>query len=163
MLLYAHHSSSCPEWQVRPLQNDHIVLCLRGVTEGSAFRVYRARDLNFMDSSAWPAPLAGQTILVAEEEASISFNIEAQLIEAGANVVTVKDQRQGLLAAIGDRLTAAVLADKLGDDPLDPICDCLAQSLYPLPLLDRRQRQARSKVGASSDPFEAVRWPRADR
>jgi DNA-binding response OmpR family regulator len=84
-----------------------------------------------MDSSAWPAPLAGQTILVAEEEASVSFNIEAQLIEAGANVVTVKDQRQGLLAAIGDRLTAAVLGDKLGDDPIDPICDCLASRSIP--------------------------------
>ena len=84
-----------------------------------------------MDSSAWPAPLAGQTILVAEEEALISFDIEASLHEAGANVVTVQDQRQGLLAAIGDRLTAAVLADKLGDDPIDPICDCLARRSIP--------------------------------
>ena len=84
-----------------------------------------------MDSSAWPAPLAGQTILVAEEEASFSFEIEAQLIEAGANVVVVKDQRLGLLAAIGDRLTAAVLGDKLGDDPIDPICDCLASRSIP--------------------------------
>ena len=84
-----------------------------------------------MDSSAWPAPLAGQTILVAEEEASISFDIEAQLSKAGANVVTVQDQRQGLLAAIGDRLTAAVLADTLGDDSIDPICDCLASRSIP--------------------------------
>ena len=84
-----------------------------------------------MDSSAWPAPLAGQTILVAEDEALISFDIEALLNEAGANVVTVKDQRQGLLAAIGDRLTAAVLADKVGDDSIDPICDCLARRSIP--------------------------------
>jgi len=84
-----------------------------------------------MDTSAWPAPLAGQTILVAEEEVSFSFDIEARLIEAGANVVVVKDQHLGLLAAIGDRLTAAVLGDKLGDDPIDPICDCLASRSIP--------------------------------
>ena len=43
----------------------------------------------------------------------------------------MQDQRQGLLAAIGDRLTAAVLADKLGDDFIDPICDCLARRSIP--------------------------------
>ena len=84
-----------------------------------------------MDSSAWPAPLAGQTILVAEDEALVAFEIEALLSEAGANVVTAKDQHQGLLAAIGDRLTAAVLGDKLGDDSINPICDCLARRSIP--------------------------------
>ena len=84
-----------------------------------------------MDSSAWPAPLAGQTILVAADEALISFDIEALLSEAGASVVTVEDQRQGLLAAIGDRLTAAVLGDKLGGDSIDPIRDCLARRSIP--------------------------------
>jgi hypothetical protein len=29
--------------QVRPVQADHVALCSRGVTEGSAFRVCRAR------------------------------------------------------------------------------------------------------------------------
>ena len=84
-----------------------------------------------MDSSAWPAPLAGQTILVAEDEALISFDIKTLLSDAGASVVTVEDQRQGLLAAIGDRLTAAVLGDKLGHDSIDPIRDCLAQRSIP--------------------------------
>ena len=84
-----------------------------------------------MDSSGWPAPLAGQTILVAEDEALLSLDIETLLSDAGANVVTVEDQRQGLLAAISDRLTAAVLGDKLGDDSIGPILDCLARRSIP--------------------------------
>src|SRR4249919_3357693 len=110
-----------------------------------------------MDSSAWPAPLAGQTILVAEEEALISFDIEASLHEAGANVVTVQDQRQGLLAAIGDRLTAAVLADKLGDDPIDPICDCLARRSIPFLFLagdSDKHAQKWAPAPIRSKPFD---------
>ena len=61
----------------------------------------------------------------------ISSDIEALLLEAGANVVTVEDQRQGLLAAIGDRLTAAVLGDKLGGDSIDPIRECLTRRSIP--------------------------------
>ena len=84
-----------------------------------------------MESSAWPAPLAGQTILVAEDEALISSDISALLSEAGASVVTVKDQGQALLAAIGDRLTAAVLCNDLGDDSISSIRDCLARRSIP--------------------------------
>ncbi|MEI9900869.1 MAG: hypothetical protein WDN31_12870 [Hyphomicrobium sp.] len=40
-----------------------------------------------MDSTAWLAPLAGQTILVVEDEALISLDIEATLLEAGAEVI----------------------------------------------------------------------------
>ena len=53
-----------------------------------------------MDTSTWVAPLAGQTILVTEYEAPISFNIGSLLKVAGANVLTAKDQRQALLAAM---------------------------------------------------------------
>src|SRR4029079_2727353 len=110
-----------------------------------------------MDSSAWPAPLAGQTILVAEEEVSFSFDIEARLIEAGANVVVLKDQRLGLLAAIGDRLTAAVLGDKLGDDSIDPICDCLANRSIPFLFLTGDSGKNVRKLAAApipSQPFD---------
>ena len=84
-----------------------------------------------MENSAWPAPLAGQTILVAEDDALISSDISALLSEAGASVVTVKDQGQALLAAIGDRLTAAVLLNDLGDDSIRSISDCLARRSIP--------------------------------
>ena len=84
-----------------------------------------------MESSAWPAPLAGQTILVAEDEAPFPSNISALLSEAGASVVSVKDQAQALLAATGDRLTAAVLCNDLGDDSNSSITDCLARRSIP--------------------------------
>ena len=84
-----------------------------------------------MDSSGWPAPLAGQTILVAEDDALISFDIGSLLTEAGANVVIAKDQCQGFLAALSDRVTAAVLDTTLGDESVDPICDCLSRHSIP--------------------------------
>ena len=84
-----------------------------------------------MDSSGWPAPLAGQTILVASDNAVISFDIEALLTEAGANVVTAKDQRQGISGALSDRLTAAVLGAMPGDESVDPICDYLYRHSIP--------------------------------
>jgi hypothetical protein len=84
-----------------------------------------------MNRSTWPAPLAGQTILVAEDEAFISFDIETLLNEAGASVMAAKDQRSGLLAAKCAELTAAVLDVKLGPDSVDPICGCLDQRSVP--------------------------------
>lgn len=84
-----------------------------------------------MDRSTWPAPLAGQTILVAEDEALISFDIETVLGEAGANVVTANDQRGGLLAAKRAELTAAILDIRLGSESADPICGCLEQLSVP--------------------------------
>jgi CheY-like chemotaxis protein len=84
-----------------------------------------------MDRSAWLAPLAGQTILVVEDEAFISLDIETMLKEAGANVVTARDQRVGLLAADGANLTAAVLDVRLGPDSVDPICERLARRCVP--------------------------------
>ena len=84
-----------------------------------------------MENSAWPAPLAGQTILVAEYEAPISSNISVLLSEAGASVVSVKDQGQAILAAIGDRLTAAVLCNDVGEDSNSSIGDCLARRSIP--------------------------------
>ena len=78
-----------------------------------------------MDITAWPAPLAGQTILVVEDDALISLDTETTLVEAGAVVVRATDQLSGLAAAGDDRLTAAVLDVRLGRDPVDPICAAL--------------------------------------
>ena len=82
-----------------------------------------------MDSSGWLAPLAGQTILVAEDDALISFDIESVLTEAGATVVTATDQRQ--LAALSKNLTAAVLDNKLGGERVGSIHDCLSRHSIP--------------------------------
>jgi CheY-like chemotaxis protein len=101
------------------------------VTEGTAFRVYRARALDVMDTTAWLAPLAGQTILVVEDEALISLDIEATLLEAGAEVLTAGDQPSGLAAASDTRLTASVLDVRLGKDSIDPICDALDRRWVP--------------------------------
>jgi len=84
-----------------------------------------------MDSSGWPAPLAGQTILVAEDDAVISFDIESVLSGAGASVVTAKDQIQELLPALSNHLTAAVLDAKLGAERVDSILDCLSRHSIP--------------------------------
>ena len=84
-----------------------------------------------MEHSAWPAPLAGQTILVAEYEALFPSNISALLSEAGARVVSVKDQGQALLAAAENRLTAAVLCNDQGDDSNRSISDCLTRRSIP--------------------------------
>ena len=84
-----------------------------------------------MDSSAWPAPLAGQTILVAEDDALISFDIDALLTEAGARVLTASDQREAMLASTNDDPTAAVLDIRLGVGSIDPTCECLARRSIP--------------------------------
>ena len=101
-----------------------------------------------MDSSGWPAPLAGQTILVAEDDALISFDIESLLIDAGANVLTAKDQRQGLIAALSNRLTAAVLDTKLGDESVDPVCDCLSRHSIPFIFLTADSGSEQKWAGA---------------
>jgi DNA-binding response OmpR family regulator len=84
-----------------------------------------------MDRSAWLAPLAGQTIFVAEDEALISFDIEATLTDAGASVVMATDQRTGLAAANDPSLTAAVLDVRLGRESVDPICESLDRRWVP--------------------------------
>jgi DNA-binding response OmpR family regulator len=110
-----------------------------------------------MDRSTWPSPLTGQTILVAEDEAFISFDIETMLNEAGANVMAAKDQRGGLLAAKCAELTAAVLDIKLGSDSVDPICGCLEQRSVPFLFLtgdSGRDVQKWAPAPIFSKPFD---------
>lgn len=84
-----------------------------------------------MDSSAWLAPLAGQTILVVEDEALISLDIETTLLECGAEVLVAGDQRSALAAASDTRLTASVLDVRLGKDSIDPVCEALDKRWVP--------------------------------
>ena len=78
-----------------------------------------------MDSFGWPAPLAGQTILIVEDDPFISLDVETILLEAGAHVLKAEDQHSGLGAASDTRLTVAVLDVRLGRDSVDPICEHL--------------------------------------
>jgi DNA-binding response OmpR family regulator len=78
-----------------------------------------------MDNTAWLAPLAGQTILVVEDDPFISIDVETVLLEAGARVLTARNQKGGLAAANDRRLTVAVLDVRLGAESVDPICGCL--------------------------------------
>jgi DNA-binding response OmpR family regulator len=84
-----------------------------------------------MDSTAWLAPLAGQTILVVDDETLISPNLEATLLQAGAEVLVAGDQGSGLAAAADIRLTACVLAVHLGKNSIDPICEALDKRWVP--------------------------------
>ena len=112
-----------------------------------------------MDSSGWPAPLAGQTILVGEYEPLISFDIESVLTEAGATVVTATDQRQGLMGTLSDRLTAAVLDTTLGDESVDPICEYLSRHSIPFIFLTADSGSERRKWAAApilSQPIDGA-------
>ena len=84
-----------------------------------------------METTSWLAPLAGQTILVVEDDAFISLDIEATLLEAGAVVVSATDLLSGLSAARDDRLTAAVLGVRLGRRSVDPVCAELDRRWVP--------------------------------
>jgi DNA-binding response OmpR family regulator len=98
-----------------------------------------------MDSTAWLTPLAGQTILVVEDEAFISLDIEATLLEAGAEVVVAGDKPSALAAAGDDRLTASVLDVRLGGDSVDPVCELLDQRWVPFLFLTGYSRSAVEK------------------
>ena len=111
-----------------------------------------------MDRSAWLAPLAGQTILVVEDEALISFDIETTLTDAGASVVTASDQRTGLAAANDPNLTAAVLDVRLEREFVDPICVSLDRRWVPFLFLTGDSGAAAQKWAPApilSKPFAA--------
>ena len=111
-----------------------------------------------MDSSAWPAPLAGQTILVIEDDPLISLDVETTLLEAGAYVLTASDQQSGLAAASDTRLTVAVLDVRLGRDSVDPICEILDGRWVPFLFLTGDSGSAVQKWEPApmlSKPFDA--------
>ena len=111
-----------------------------------------------MDRSAWLAPLAGQTILVVEDEALISFDIETTLTDAGASVVPASDQRTGLAAANDPSLTAAVLDVRLKRESVDPICVSLDRRWVPFLFLTGDSGAAAQKWAPApilSKPFAA--------
>lgn len=111
-----------------------------------------------MDSSEWPAPLAGQTILVVEDDPLISLDVETTLRKAGALVLTADDQQSGLAAASDTRLTVAVLDVRLGPDSVDPICEFLDGRWVPFLFLTGDSGSAVQKWAPAqvlSKPFEA--------
>jgi DNA-binding NtrC family response regulator len=111
-----------------------------------------------MDSTKWLAPLAGQTILVVEDDPLISLDVETTLLEAGAHVLTAGDQKSGLAAASDTRLTAAVLDVRLGPDSIDPICEFLDGRWVPFLFLTGDRGSAVQKWAPApvlSKPFDA--------
>ena len=106
-----------------------------------------------METTSWLAPLAGQTILVVEDDALISLDIETTLLEAGAVVVSATDLLSGLSAARDDRLTAAVLGVRLGKRSVDPVCAELDRRWVPFLFLT-------GDGGASVEKFPAPILPK---
>ena len=111
-----------------------------------------------MDSSVWPAPLAGQTILVVEDDRLISLDVKTTFREAGAHVLTAGDQQSGLAAASDTRLTVAVLDVRLGVASVDPICELLDGRWVPFLFLTGDSGAAAERWAPApvlSKPFDA--------
>jgi DNA-binding response OmpR family regulator len=75
-----------------------------------------------MAQFASPTALIGQTVLLAEDEALISFDVEQTLRRSGADVVVAAPLSESLLAAERPDLTCAVLDMKLGQQTIEPVC-----------------------------------------
>ena len=81
-----------------------------------------------------PLPLAGQRVLVVEDEMVLALDIEEGLEGAGATVVgpvpSLADA--GLLLALARRLDAAVLDVNLGGETVYPLADALVAAGIPI-------------------------------
>jgi DNA-binding response OmpR family regulator len=86
-----------------------------------------------MDSSV----LCGRSILVAEAEPFAALDVEAGLREAGAKVFGVHLLRDALFMAEYPALSAAVIAQRLGDDQTTSVCQRLAFLGVPFVLYTR--------------------------
>lgn len=75
-----------------------------------------------MAQFASPTALLGQTILVAEDEPLIAFDVEQSLRRSGADAAIAATLSEALLAAERPDLTCAVLDIKLGQQIIDPVC-----------------------------------------
>lgn len=69
-----------------------------------------------------PVALAGQVILVAEDEPLIAFDIEQTLRRSGADVVLASTLDESLLAARRAGVTCGVLDILLGQETVEPVC-----------------------------------------
>jgi len=70
-------------------------------------------------------PLAGQRILIAEDEFLISIALEDTLREAGAEILTASNVRVALEEIAGEKLSGALLDVRLGRQTTDSVADSL--------------------------------------
>lgn len=83
------------------------------------------------DSEAVPL-LQGARVLVVEDDALLLMELEAILIDAGAEVVSVcRTVADGVAAAQQDDITAAVLDVRIGRDTIAPVARQLASRGTP--------------------------------
>ncbi len=79
-----------------------------------------------------PGELKGLRVLVAEDEAIIAFELEAFLIEAGAEVIGPSYSLDDAMDhAEDDDLSAAVLDIRLGEDTIAPVARLLTERGIP--------------------------------
>ena len=98
---------------------------MRGVTEGSAFRVYRARALKCHGQFCMAGAPRRSDDPRRRGRSTYLTGVETVLSEAGARVLTAGNQKSGLAAANDRRLTVAVLDVRLSGESVEPICACL--------------------------------------
>jgi DNA-binding NtrC family response regulator len=83
-------------------------------------------------SSAGVPALRGARVLVVEDDALLLMELEAILLDAGAQVVSVcRTVEDGLAAAQQDGITAAVLDVRIGRDTIAPVARQLASRGTP--------------------------------
>lgn len=75
--------------------------------------------------------LAGELVLLAEDESRVPSNAEEMLREAGAFVLLAQAAHQAILIVSQHDLTAAVLDEDLGQEALERICTCLELHAIP--------------------------------
>ena len=75
-----------------------------------------------MQQFALPTILAGQLILIAEDEPLIAFDVEDTICSAGAEVLVAANIEQAVVASARPDITAAVLDFWLGPHTVEPVC-----------------------------------------
>ena len=99
-----------------------------------------------MDSST----LSGRSILVVEAEAFAALDVETGLRGAGAKVFGVRQLRDALHMAEHPALSAAVIAQRLGEDNTTSVCRRLTDLGIPFMLYTRHDAAEASQ-----------KWPHA--
>lgn len=84
-------------------------------------------------------PLAGETVLLAEDESLDPSDTEHVLSAAGARVLLAQNAYQATLVASQHKLTAAVIDLDIGDDTIGAIGALLQAASVPILLLVRSE------------------------
>jgi DNA-binding response OmpR family regulator len=88
-------------------------------------------------SAMHSAALCGRSILLVEAEPAAAFHAELGLRQAGAKVFGVHQLRDALFMAEYPALSAAVVAQRLGDEQTTAVCKRLAYLGVPFMLYTR--------------------------